>query len=197
MKYYGQNQEDRFILDYFKHVPFGRFVDIGAYDVERFSNTRALYEKGWKGIFVEPSHKNYKSIADHYKDDKQIDVFNMAVGEFNGLLDFYSTDDAVSTSDELHMKKWANAGVKYTPIKVNQMRTVDFMDKYCRDANFISIDTEATNIQVFRDIPAYIWDNLQLLCIEHDGHIDEIENKLIKYGFFTLHTNAENIILGK
>jgi FkbM family methyltransferase len=195
---FSQNSEEAIIVDYFKDKPIGRFIDIGAYDVFRFSNTRKLYDLGWSGVLVEPSPDNYKGIAKHYEGDERITVLNIAIGEFNGELGFYeSNGDAVSTSDKIHMKKWADAGVKYKQIKVKQMRTSDFMRKYCIFVDFLSIDTEATNMIVFRDIPDFVWKEIQMLCIEHDEKIDEIEVKLLPYGFKTLYINAENIILSK
>src|SRR3989344_2532261 len=32
----------------------GFYIDIGAYDPIRFSNTQRFYNKGWKGINIEP-----------------------------------------------------------------------------------------------------------------------------------------------
>lgn len=195
---YSQNSEEAFILDYFQDKPKGNFADVGAFHVTRFSNVRALYEKGWKGCLIEPAPSNYKAIANHYKDDKEIQVLNFAVGEPKGEIDFYESDgDAVGTTDEAHMKKWGDAGVKYTKIKVPQVGVVDFFEKYCKGVDFLSIDTEATNMTVFRNIPDWVWEQISLLCIEHDNCEQEIEEKLVQFGFFKLYINAENIILGK
>lgn len=195
---YSQNSEESFILDYFKDRPTGKFIDIGAYHIERFSNTRALYLAGWSGILVEPAPKNYKAIADHYAGDSRIKVLNIAIGETTGEIDFYDSDgDAVSTSDEDHMKKWGSAGVKYTKIKVPQVSVEGFMKAYIDGVDFLSIDTEATNIVVFRNTPDFVWEQISMLCIEHDNFQDEIEEKLGIFGFSTLYVNAENIILAK
>lgn len=195
---YSQNNEQAFIIDYFSDSPNGKFIDIGSYDVFRFSNVRALYEKGWSGTMVEPAPKNYQAIADHYKDEPRIKVLNVAVGETTGEIDFYESDgDAVGTTDEAHMKKWGDAGVKYTKIRVPQVSVVDFMVEHCKDVDFISIDTESTNIIVFRNIPDFVWEQIKMIVIEHDNNITEIEEKLSSFGFFTLYINGENIILAK
>lgn len=195
---YSQNDEQLYILDYFKEQKTGKFIDIGAYDVFRFSNVRALYEKGWKGILVEPAPQNYKAIADHYIIDKEIKVLNVAVGEENGEIDFYdSNGDAIGTSDESHMKKWEAGGVNYTKIKVPQVSVVDFCNEHCKDVDFLNIDTEATNMTVFRNIPDWVWEQVKMLCIEHDNGQAEIEEKLSDFGFSALYINGENIILAK
>lgn len=195
---YSQNSEELYILDYFSGKQDGKFIDIGAYDVFRFSNIRALYEKGWGGILVEPAPQNYKDIADHYKDEPSVNVLNVAVGETNGEVDFYESDgDAVGTTDAAHMKKWGDAGVKYSKIRVQQVSVADFMNEHCKDIDFLSVDTESTNIHVFRNIPDFVWEQISMLCIEHDGHYDEIEEKLTDFGFVRLYFNGENIILAK
>lgn len=195
---YSQNDEEEHILNYFSGKPAGRFIDIGSFDVFKFSNVRALYDAGFSGVFVEPSPANYKGIADHYAWDSRITVLNIAVGEVNGEIDFYDCGgDAISTSDEAHMKKWERAGVKYTKIKVPQVSIVDFMNEYCKDVDFISIDTEATNMALFINIPDFVFKQISMLCIEHDNRQDEIEKKLKKFGFTTRYMNAENILLAK
>lgn len=194
---FSQNEEEKYIVDYFKGTT-GRFIDIGAYDVFRFSNTRALYERGWSGVLVEPSPSNYKAIADHYKDEPGIEVLNVAVGLTSGMIDFYESDgDAVSTSDIDHMNKWGNAGVKYTKIQVGQTSVTEFMDRYFKNADFLSIDTEATNLELFNNIPEYVFQMVKMICIEHDGRYPEVSERLQPFGFKTIYLNAENIILAK
>ncbi len=95
------------------------------------------------------------------------------------------------------MKKWGAAGVKYTKITVPQMSVVDFFHEYGADTEMLSIDTESTNINVFRGVPDWVWERLLLLVIEHDGNILEINERLRPFGFNTIHINAENIILVK
>lgn len=193
---YSQNTEEIFITEYFGDK-VGKFIDIGAYDVFKFSNTRKLCEMGWTGILVEPAPDNYRKISEHYNGDERIEVLNCAVGVTGGEIDFYSCNDAVSTSDPKHMQKWFAAGVPYQKIKVNQVNVIDFMNQYCKDVDFLNIDTEGTNIQVFRMIPDFVFEQIKMLCIEHDNNIEEIEARLRRFGFKTLHTNAENIILAK
>lgn len=195
---YSQSSEESYILNYFIDKSIGRFVDIGAYDVFKFSNVRALYDKGWGGVLVEPAPKNFKSIEDHYAYEPRVLVLNVAVGDATAYVDFYeSNGDAVGTTDAAHMKKWGDAGVKYTKITVPQVSVVHFFNEYGQGTDFLTIDTESTNIIVFRAIPDWVWEQVQLLCIEHDGHHKEIEEKLSAWGFYKLYFNGENIILGK
>lgn len=195
---YSQGNEENYILDYFKNQAQGKFIDIGAYDVFRFSNVRALFEEGWGGILVEPSPPNYNAIAEHYKDTERVSVLNIAIGETSGEVDFYeSNGDAVGTTDQNHMNKWASAGVQFNKIKVAQVSVQDFMNEYCKDVDFLSIDTEATNLAVFRAIPDFVFQQIKMLCIEHDGGAGEIADKMARFGFLPCYINSENIVLAK
>lgn len=195
---YSQSSEESFVLQRFKDHKGGKFLDVGAYDTFRFSNTRCLFERGFSGVMVEPAPKNFKNIADHYAGDENIQVLNFAVGEPSGEIVFYESDgDAVSTSDKFHMEKWKKGGVNFTEIKVKQVGVEDFFNQYGHGVDLLSIDTEATNMELFRHIPAWVWDEITMLIIEHDNSQEEIETKLTPFGFETLYVNAENIILAK
>jgi len=59
MTKYSQFEEQSAVLNAFarngEFANDGRFLDIGAWDTVKFSNTRALYELGWSGVMIEPS----------------------------------------------------------------------------------------------------------------------------------------------
>jgi FkbM family methyltransferase len=194
---YSQNQEEKHITDYFQNK-IGKLIDIGAFHVSQLSNTRRLVELGWSGVLVEADPKNYEPIAEFYKDETQIDVLNVAIGTSNEPLTFYSSNgDAVSTSDIEHKEKWQKGGINYTEITVPQKHIVQFLEYFGHDVDFISIDTEATNMDIFRAIPDWFWSQISMLCIEHDNCVVEIVGKLESFGFQTKYLNAENIILAK
>lgn len=194
---YSQNNEEQIICDYFKEKT-GKFIDIGAYDVFRLSNTRRLVELGWSGVLVEADPVNYKGIAEFYRDEPKIQVLNFAVGNSDEDLKFYSSGgDAVSTSVNEHRTKWEKGGVNFSEITVPQRHVSDFLQEHGKDVLFISIDTEATNMDIFRSIPDHVFEQIEMLCIEHDNCIVEIVGKLAPFGLNTVHINAENIILAK
>lgn len=67
----------------------GFFVEIGAYDGESFSNTSALADLGWSGVYVEPV-PDYAARCRARHRDNQVTVLNFAVsgtpGPMNLLL---------------------------------------------------------------------------------------------------------------
>ena len=52
---YAQNFEDIMLYRALKHVQSGFYIDIGAYDPVIHSVSLAFYERGWRGIHVEPN----------------------------------------------------------------------------------------------------------------------------------------------
>jgi FkbM family methyltransferase len=193
---YSQNNEEEIILNYFKGK-IGKFLDIGAYNPFNLSNTRALVELGWKGIYIEPSSSCFSSFVDTYKDDPNIQLFNFALGDHNGKVDFYdSGGDAISTLDLGHKDKWEKgSSIQYKKTTVDLVSTEEFFLEHGKDIDFLSLDTESTNIQIFDQIPSSFWDRVSLFCIEHDNRVDYIQSKLPS--FRQLLFNPENLILGK
>lgn len=51
---YAQNFEDVLLWRALRHVPEGRYVDVGAGHPELHSVTKLFYDAGWSGINIEP-----------------------------------------------------------------------------------------------------------------------------------------------
>src|SRR5215831_3973844 len=51
---YAQNFEDVMLWRALKHIDKGFYIDVGANDPDKDSVTKAFYERGWRGINVEP-----------------------------------------------------------------------------------------------------------------------------------------------
>ena len=195
---YSQNNEEEIILNYFQGKQ-GKFMDIGAFNPFIFSNTRRLYELGWKGVFVEPSPICFNSFIDEYKKDIYIDLVNKAVvTDDSKELEFYeASGDAVSTSSVSHRDLWLTAGIDYKPIKVKTIHINDLINQYGVGINFLNVDVEAMNYDLFCNISNDFLSSLEMICIEHDKWFEQIESRMEGLGFNKLLINPENIILAK
>jgi FkbM family methyltransferase len=195
---YSQNNEEQFIVDYFKQS-VGKFIEIGGYDPFRFSNVRRLYELGWSGVIVEPSPKCFNRLKAEYENESRITLCDYAIGKSNETLKFYDAEgDAIGTLDVSHMNKWnKNKNVTYNEIYVKCVAMSDFISEHGHDCSFLNIDVEGINYTLFQLLPDSILNSIKLICIEHDGKHQEIRNKLAKYGFKDIHLNPENLIMGK
>lgn len=195
---YSQNNEEEFICNYFNQNN-GFFLEIGAFDPKIFSNTRKLVEKGWGGVYVEPSPICAEKFKIEYKNNKNIILIEAAISDRNGTEKFYdSQGDAISSLNINHKTFWENSwDVNYKEIEVRLMSMDTLLKSINNKIDFLNIDVEGTNIDLFDLIPNEIWDEIKMLCIEHEGKQKYIEDKLNGFGLESIHTNGENIILAK
>lgn len=206
MTKYSQNFEQDYILEYFKGQN-GCFLEIGAFSPFTFSNTRALVELGWSGQYVEPSPKCFDEFIKEYSDigkfdfkEKQVIILsNYAVGSENKTIKFYDSEgDAVSSTSLQHKEKWeAGYSVKFKEIEVQMISMERLLNESIFTFDFLNLDVEGTNIELFNLIPDWFWTDLKMICIEHDSQIDYIIGKLQPFGFKELHRNGENLIMAK
>jgi FkbM family methyltransferase len=196
---YSQNNEEAIILNYFdiKGFRYKNFLDIGAYNPFTFSNTRRLYEMGWKGVFVEPNKRHFEIFQREYGNDSDIDLLNVALHNHNGNVNMYMSDDAVSTTNTKHFEKWKEYVKDYKCETIECITPDKLLSMSNKSFDFCSIDTEGTNKIIFDLIPDKLWQEIKLLCIEHDNQIDYMKEKLKPFGFHVVDQNGENLILGK
>lgn len=62
---YSQNGEDGVLEKIFQELDIdkGVFCEFGAWDGIHLSNTYALYERGWSGIYIEGNEKRFKDLT--------------------------------------------------------------------------------------------------------------------------------------
>jgi FkbM family methyltransferase len=192
---YSQYGEDRHILE---HTPdHGRFLDIGAWHAKQFSNTRALYDRGWSGVMIEPSPGPFLALLKEYGNDERITLIQAAIGFDSCCARLWATDDAVSTTKLSQYDAWQGHaqfhGSFYTPVLTltelfNQFGVGGFQ--------FVNIDTEGTSVDLFRALletalcPACI-------CVEHDQRIVEVMQVAEAKGYRAVHTNGTNIVVAR
>jgi FkbM family methyltransferase len=193
---YSQNQEESYIVNYFGSKK-GNFLDIGGWHPYEFNNTRKLYELGWSGIYVEPSPICFRNFETEYVNEKRIELLNCAItSNVSGKIDFYEANgDALSTSNLQHKERWEKNGVPYKLIQVEALSTKDLENKLKQKINFLSLDVESTNLEIFNSLSNEFLFNLDMLCVEHDNQFNTIINRMV--GFRIIYQNGENLILAK
>jgi len=198
---YSQNNEETVILSLLKTPGYskGRFLDIGAYDGKTFSNTLRLAELGWTGICVEPSPTAFTGLIKTHQANPEIILVQAAVSVDGGWLDFYdSGGDAVSSSDLAHIEKWrTNAGVKFTRFCLKSISIGELFTKFGNNYDFINLDVEGLNWELFQALPWEFLTRTQIICVEHDFHAEEMAKLALGYSFKKVAVNAENLILAK
>ena len=106
--YYSQFGEDIALLSLLKSTT-GFYVDVGANHPQRYSNTQLLYERGWRGINIEPN----RAAVGRFKRKRTRDItLCLGVGKEEGSRTYYRfSDPAYNTfsreaAEALATKKW-------------------------------------------------------------------------------------------
>ena len=192
---YSQNNEEEIILTHCGSP--SKFLDIGAYDPYVFSNTRALVERGWQGVFVEPSKSCVEKFRLEYSENPAIKIIEAAIDDYDGKTTMWdSQGDAISTLSEKHYQLWSNYR-EFDLKEVDVMSMETLLTHYAEGVTFLNLDVEGLNLKLFRLLPLDFLKQLTLICVEHEGKDAEIRQTLSPLGFREVLLNAENIILTK
>ena len=200
-KMYSQRDEEKHILF---HTPDkGRFLDIGAYHPYKFSNTRALYENQWEGVYVEPSPQLMSVFEEEYSGEKGIHLYAKCVGDKDGNVIFHdSGGDAVGTTVKEEAHKWKAQGAKFTQITVPMVtvRTMiaEFISLgYGTKFDFINIDTEGNVLDILKQFD-FDFMKTKCLCVEWNSqNIGEYHQHVMNQGFSLVHKTPENLIYAR
>jgi FkbM family methyltransferase len=199
---YSQNQEEKIILDYFGSQT-GTFIDIGANDGITFSNTRALAERGWRGVLVEPSPQAFAKLKDLYNGHKGFYTYPYAISDHNGKAMLQESGPLCSAADiglvsTFHAEEKArfSKSVRYSPIEVKTFRWKTFLNRLSiKEFDFVSMDCEGDELNI---LPQMDLSATRMICIEWNGKQD-LKTEYEKYldGFNLIYTSAENLIYSR
>lgn len=194
---YSQNDEEKYILEYFADAPVGRFYDIGAWTGLKFSNTRALLERGWSGVLVEPSPSAFVGLMANCREfGDRATLVNAAITPDARVMKFYdAAGDAVGTLSEKHHDVWQP---HMSPMQEIYLWTLPAGALFGRfgPAEFINLDVEGTNRDLFETLPLAS-QQLKLICVEYERFGEFMEQTAKEHGFRLLHKTAENLILAR
>ena len=194
---YSQNDEEAVILEIFGEKTDGRFLDIGAYDAKMLSNTRALYERGWSGVMVEPSPGPFRSLLEEYGNDPRITLVHAAIGITRRVLRMYATDDAITTTSETMLAAWKAAGYEfYGSFLQPIMAFGNLLVAVGSNFDFVSVDVEGGSADLFVYALSCIQPSAlpKCWCVEHDNRPDDLVAKATPYGYRLASRNGENCI---
>lgn len=207
---HSQNEEEKFILDFFNGNLKGTLLDIGANDGKTFSNSLALIEKGWDAILVEPSKYAFSKLMDLHKDrtTSKIKGINCAIATLNGQFILHESGPHLKDSSDFALLstlktdetiRWKEQGVHFTE-ELTDAITYEELEKLTGKLqyDFITIDCEGLDYDVLCQIDL---SSTKLLCIEFNS--DEQKKKQIlnyceKFGMTKIiYQSGENLILSK
>lgn len=196
---YSQNAEEQHILEALGEVP-GTFLDVGAYDGVTFSNTRALFERGWKGVLVEPDPHAYAKLCANYAGREGAILLNAAlvpddVADPEPLTFWTSNGDMVSTSNPAHRALWAAAGVPFSEVRVAAIGVLELPP--VRRFDFVNLDVEGRNWELLQALPLAEW-RTRVICVEYENKPDEMLSLCAAAGLGRLvYRSAENLVIAR
>lgn len=183
--YYSQNREDLLLEAFFPELTDGFYVDVGAYDPTYDSVTKLFYEKGWRGINIEPQIERYEK----FKINRPRDInLNCGVSDTEGELILRSYDNGGLSTFSNKMKneyEKDNESVvgDYKDVKVKVDTLCNIFKKYeTHKINFLKIDAEGLEYEVLlgNDWELY---RPQVLCIESNNILKNWKTFLIKNNY--------------
>ena len=149
----------------------GIYVEIGACDGKKISNTYALNKYyGFRGILVEPNPLFFNLLLRN----RPGNIFEDSVCmELTGkTFDFFCNKfGELSTTNIEYKDGWEN--IRNRDVKVLQKRSISLADLVNdrligEDINFLSIDVEGAEVQVLSTI-SKVKAKIYVICVEHSG----------------------------
>lgn len=199
---YSQMGEDLEIDKLVNYKGKGFYIDVGANDSKRFSNTMRFYKRGWYGINIEPDTNKYKQLRK--KRPRDINL-NIGVSTKPGKLKFFVfSPDTLSTFSPLEARKKLSEGYKVVKeLFIDTQQLTQVIQKYCKniDIDFITVDTEGYDMEVLKSLS---WERFRpkLVCVEtvnqekhgNNDNLESIDTYLIKQGYEKSYDNGLNTI---
>ena len=160
-RFYSQLGQDKWILgNVYPGVRNGYFVEVGAWDADLDSNSKALEEAGWTGVCVEPfpqhwTHRTCRLFKEAVSSRKGERIQFRAAGPFGGI------DEHI----EAHRKD-----VRTAPVVELETTTIGDVLQRAGAPHYIqymSIDTEGSEFDILQGLPfdEYV---VGALTIEHN-----------------------------
>jgi FkbM family methyltransferase len=184
--FYSQMGQDKWVSEtVFPGVKNGFFLDVGSGDGTFISNTKALEQKGWTGICIDPFPRNMQ--------DRTCQIFKEVVfSEAGEQVKFWAADDWGGIIDETRpkdkMQKYTAPTVEFTTVTLG-----DILEraKAPRFIHYVSMDIEGGEINALKGFP---FDKYQIgaLSVEHnyqEPKRSEIKALMESHGYRRVHTS--------
>lgn len=181
---YAQNFEDVMLWRTLKLFGPGNYVDVGANHPTLDSVTRSLYERGWRGINIEPVLHYYETLCDERPLDTNL---CMAVGDQEGELVFFeSSDTGLSTLSHEMAELQQAEGIPFLQRTVQTKRLVDICDQHLpvnAPFHFLKIDVEGFERNVLQGMDFQRWRPWIILIEAAFDKTPEWEELILQAGY--------------
>ncbi len=182
----AQLRQDLWVLHETRRKRNGYFVEFGATDGARLSNTYLLErEFGWRGILAEPNPAWHADLARNRRADIDFRCVFHATGErikfaatryreLGTILGFESSDGHREARRE------------HSIIEVETVSLDDLLGQHGapRDIDYISVDTEGSELEILEHFDFTRW-NVTLFSVEHNSTEQEqgLDRLMQRHGY--------------
>lgn len=184
---YSQFGEQRLILDFLARQPgtYAQFcVDAGAFDGTTGSNTRALFEQGWRGIAIEPNPRSFARLRELYARRADIVCVQVALSDaprraapmqFSiGPAGVPAQDEwqygQVSTLNDAFADSYRRShGYRYETVQVEVTTLTAVLERHRAPSRFglLSVDCEGEDVRILQEFDFGRYRPF-LVCVECD-----------------------------
>jgi FkbM family methyltransferase len=146
---YAQNFEDVMLWRALSTVRDGFYIDVGAGDPDQSTVTRAFYERGWRGINIDPDPACFAALA--RRRDRDINI-PMALAETPGQRRFHVVSvPGLSTLASATAFRYRARGWDVRRTKVDVTTLADICRRHAaREIHFLKIDVEGAEARVLQ-----------------------------------------------
>lgn len=142
---HAQNFEDVLLWRALRNVENGSYLDIGAQDPVQDSVSLAFYERGWRGIHVEPTPTYAAKLRDARPDET---VIQAAVSASSGPIEFHEfADTGLSTGKADIAAMHEEQGFRVRKSLVPTVRLDDLLQR-AGELHWLKIDVEGMEGEV-------------------------------------------------
>lgn len=166
--YYGQNREDLILSAFFPGRKTGYYVDVGACHPVKYSVTQFFYEKGWRGINIEPQDKEFKLLKSKRRRDINLQV---GVSDKSGTMTLrvYENESLSTLSNDIkseYEQDSDKSSLAYTDKKIQVKTLAAILEESKVDSiQFLKVDVEGHEKEV---LAGNNWKKYkpEVLCVE-------------------------------
>lgn len=183
---YAQNREDVILEAFFRSDEIGFYVDVGANDPTIDSVSKRFYDRGWRGINIEPQKRFYDLLCVERPEDINI---NVGVSKAVGALEFreYIGHGLSTFSKDVQKEYEAKPSdiTKYKDYKVTVTTLANiFKEHAVTKISFMKVDVEGYEYEV---LEGNDWEKYlpEIICIEAN-HIKKDWRLLLKNAGYQL-----------
>lgn len=150
---FAQNYEDVMLWRALGHVEAGFYVDVGAFSPDADSVTRAFYERGWRGVNIEPLPQRLAELEARRARDVNLGV---VASDHDGTVRLHIVGDTgLSTVDTTIAERHRTKGWAISAIDVPQRTLTGLLDAHLapgQPIHFLKIDVEGHETAVVRGL---------------------------------------------